>query len=192
MTERTYITVDPGGGVAWSNRNGVFTSNIPETRRDMIDLFKKIIEDNESSSPVTAYTEKVAAYIPDAGASMMFVYGRNVERPGCILETLGVRIIEITPQAWQKELGLGKSERIPAPRMPKGLKMSEKVIWRSKNKLAIQAARVHNSSAKREWKRKLKDESQRRFPTLKVTLQTCDALLLLDAAIQMEGEKLNL
>jgi hypothetical protein len=33
-----------------------------------------------------------------------------------------------------------------------------------------------------EWKNKLKAEAQRRFPSLKVTLQTADALLLLDAA----------
>jgi hypothetical protein len=35
-----------------------------------------------------------------------------------------------------------------------------------------------------EWKRKLRDEAQRRHPALKATLQTADAILLLDHAIQ--------
>ena len=35
-----------------------------------------------------------------------------------------------------------------------------------------------------QWKRKLRDEAQRRHPALKVTLQTADALLLLDHARQ--------
>jgi hypothetical protein len=35
-----------------------------------------------------------------------------------------------------------------------------------------------------QWKRKLRDEAQRRFPDLKVTLNTADALLLLDHARQ--------
>lgn len=37
-----------------------------------------------------------------------------------------------------------------------------------------------------EWKNKLKAEAQRRFPHLKVTLKTADALLLLDYAIAQE------
>ena len=35
-----------------------------------------------------------------------------------------------------------------------------------------------------QWKRKLRDEAQRRHPELKATLQTADAILLLDHAIQ--------
>jgi hypothetical protein len=35
-----------------------------------------------------------------------------------------------------------------------------------------------------QWKRKLRDEAQRRHPELKATLQTADAILLLDHAMQ--------
>lgn len=35
-----------------------------------------------------------------------------------------------------------------------------------------------------QWKRKLRDEAQRRHPELKVSLATADAILLLDHAIQ--------
>lgn len=191
MTYRTFIAVDPGGSgaVAWSGRHGAFVEPMPVTRRDTIDLIKKALY--EAVNPI-AYMEKVAAFIPDGGASMMFEYGRKVERPGCILEMLDIRVIEIIPRSWQKELGLGKSDRIMPPRMPKGLNKAQKIAWRVQNKVALDAARVHNAKAKRDWKNKLKDEAQRRFPNLKVTLKTCDALLLLDAAIKLEGEKLNL
>lgn len=191
MTERTFIAVDPGSGgsIAWSNRHGEFVEKMPPTRRDTIDLFKKALY--EPHDPI-AYMEKVAGYIPDGGAGAMFEYGRNVERPGCILECLNIRIIEIIPRSWQKILGLGNSDRIIPPRMPPRLTREQKIAWRAKNFVALESARVHNDKAKRDWKNKLKEEAQRRFPGLKVTLKTCDALLLLDAAIKTEGEKLNI
>jgi hypothetical protein len=57
----------------------------------------------------------------------------------------------ITPQKWQKQLNLGKSE-----------------------------------GDKPEWKRKLKGHAQRTYPDLTVTLKTADALLILEAARQLE------
>lgn len=190
MTERTYISVDPGGAFAWSNRLGVFAITMPDTRRDMIDLVKRIKSEHEGSVEPVAYMEKVVPYIPDAGGSMMFQYGRNVERPGCILETLDVRTIEISPQAWQKELNLGKSERIQGPRMPLKLTRGQKMAWRVKHKGELETVRAYNAKAKREWKSKLKSEAQRRFPQMRVTLFTCDALLILEVAIKLEGEQL--
>ena len=175
--------------MAWSNRHGAFVKPMPVTRRDTIDLIKETLY--EAVDPI-AYMEKVAAFIPDGGASMMFEYGRKVERPGCILEMLNIRVIEIIPRSWQRELGLGKSDRISPPRMPQGFNKAQKIAWRLQNKVALDAARVHNAKAKRDWKNRLKEEAQRRFPQLNVTLKTCDALLLLDAAIKLEGEKLNL
>lgn len=35
-----------------------------------------------------------------------------------------------------------------------------------------------------QWKRKLRDEARRRFPSIKVTLDNCDALLILEHARQ--------
>lgn len=168
---------------------------MPETRAEMIDIIWRIIQ--ESSEPSIAfYIEKVSSFIPDGGASMMFEYGRNVERPGCIIETIArtsgiiIRTVEITPKAWQKELGLGGSDRISPPRMPNGLDQRGKAVWKSLNSLAIASAKAHNDKAKREWKNKLKGEAYRRFPELKITLKNCDALLILLAAIQIEGSSL--
>lgn len=188
ITQRTFMAVDPGGAIAWSNRQGTFTRNWPDTRRDMIDLFNRILGEHEGPVAPVAYMEKVVAYIPDAGASSMFEYGRRVERPGCVMECLGIRQIEITPQSWQGHLSLGKSERVPTLKMPRGLTMGQKIKWRSQNKNKLESIRLYNARAKRDWKNKLKAESQRRFPDLKVTLFNCDALLILETAIKLEGE----
>lgn len=39
------------------------------------------------------------------------------------------------------------------------------------------------------WKRKLKEEAKRRFPSSFVTLATADALLILDYAMEKEGKR---
>lgn len=187
---KTIIACDPGssGGIAWrSPMNNNHAQKMPETRREVIDLLKHEIGENRDGSAV-AYIEKVAPYIPMAGASAMFEFGRSVERVGCILETLGVRLIEVPPQAWQKALNLGKSERVPVPKMPKGLSGLQKHEWKDANAAAIKSANTHNATAARDWKNKLKGEAQRRFPEIKVTLAICDSLLLLDYAIQRERD----
>lgn len=187
---KTLISVDPGknGAIAWFfGTEACGVERMPETRRAVITLIKTLVVKPEDC---VAYMEKVSSFIPDGGASMMFEYGRAVERPGCILECLGVRTIEIMPKKWQAELGLGSSDRIPGPRMPKNLidKNAEK-LWKYDHAEEIRSAKAHNDRAKREWKNKLKEEAERRFPRLNnITLQTCDALLLLDVAAKLEGE----
>lgn len=171
------IAIDPGasGAIAWCEKDGtdVHVVNMPETRRDTIDAIKAACgRDLET----VCYHEKINPFIPDGGASMMFNFGASVERCGCIIETLGIRLIEIPPKAWQKELGLGSSDRIKVPN--KGEATPEE----------IKAAKAHNAKAKGEWKNKLKEEAQRRFPNLKVTLKTCDALLILEVA-KMKDKK---
>lgn len=177
---KTIISVDPGsaGGIAWWHDiqvvNPTDAKRMPETRRDLIDLFKSIVSQAERLGHGTvAYTEKISGYIPDGGASQMFEFGRSVERAGCILETLGVRIIEVTPQAWQKSFALGVkgTQRVPNGSSPEAKK----------------AIKALNARLKTEWKNKLKGEAQRRFPDIKVTLATCDALLILEYGMRCEG-----
>ncbi len=181
MTSRTFISCDPGasGAICWSNRQGVHAVSMPDTRRGCIDVVKEIIRQNRELSPEecdpVAYIEKIHGFIPDGGASQMFQFGASVERVGCILETLGVRLVEITPQAWQKALGLGTKGLEKAK---PGMTPAEKSLLKARNQII-----------KREWKSKLKSEAERRFPGIKITLKTADALLLLDVAIQLESQR---
>jgi hypothetical protein len=199
---KTIIAIDPGasGGIAVqhitqgrapfgeieADRALTGTYAMPETRGDAINLFKQLAEFPENT---IAYIEKISGFIPDGGASQMFEFGKSVERVGCILETLGVRIIEVTPQSWMKSLALGKMEKVAIPRPPKGMTSVALSVWKQQNTEAIKSVKAANARLKTEWKNKLKAEAQRRFPTVKVTLKNCDALLILEVAKMMEGEK---
>lgn len=181
MTSRTFIAVDPGaaGAIAWSNRNGVFVLPMPEDRRGCIEAIRSIInQDAEIGAPggIVAYHERITGFIPDGGASQMFEFGRAVERVACIMETFDIKVVEITPQAWIKELNMGS----------KGLEKAT----REMSQIEKAALKKRNAEKKRDWKNKLKFEAEKRFPGLKVTLKTCDALLILDAAIEIERQKL--
>jgi len=183
------IAIDPGasGAIAWQDVDGSpQVAKMPETRGDTIDLIKRIIE--SAHTPVTCYHEKVANFIPDGGASQMFAFGRSAERCACIMETLGVPLIEIAPKEWQKLLGLGGSERISVPRMPPKLPKDEAKAWKAANADAVKAAKTHNAKAKRDWKNKLKASAQQRYPGLSATLDTADALLILAASFRYGGQ----
>ena len=162
---------------------------MPEERSELIQLFKTLIAGKPQDC--VGYIEKVSAYIPDAGASMMLNYGIQIERPACILECLGVRMVDMPPKRWQNELGLERTKRLPIPKPPEFLDKRAKAQWNSNHKDEINAIKNQNSKLQREWKEFLKLEAERRFPTLAgITLKTCDALLILDAACKLEGQQL--
>ena len=183
------IAVDPGvnGGVAWisGDASRVQAVHMPATVNDSVRLFCDITKD--LNGEFAAYTEKISGYIPGAGG-MLFEFGRQVERPSAILATLGVRIIEVTPQNWQKSLSLGNSGRSRVPSVPRGLDEPSKAAWRAAHAEEIKAVKSANARLKREWKQKLLGEAQRRFPGLKVTLAIADSLLILDYAKMQERE----
>lgn len=170
---RTVIAIDPGasGGIC-ARADGTFLAYpMPETRGDTISLLWNLAITGER--PIV-YMEKIASFaVPGSGGSAMFEFGRAVERPGAILETLGVPIIEITPQHWQRGLQLGKSNRVK--------------ITADMNEDQRSRTKALNTIYKRDWKNKLKAEAQRRFPQLGITLRTADAALILAYALQSEA-----
>lgn len=146
---RTQLAIDPGksGGIAVRYPcSKVLAFPMPPTEGDLRDLFVRLYNPD---NPTVAFVEKVGGYVGGAGApgSAMFNFGRNF---GFILGALAglfVRTELVTPQQWQKRLGLGTSKGMTTV----------------------------------QWKNKLKEEAQRRFPDLRVTLKTADALLILEA-----------
>ena len=145
----TQFAIDPGkqGGIAVRYAGDkVHAFSMPATEGDIRDLFVRLYNPD---NPTVAYVEKVGGYIGGAGdlGSTMFKFGRNF---GFILGSLAglyIRTELITPQQWQKRLGLGTSKGMTPV----------------------------------QWKNKLKEEAQRRFPEIKVTKLTADALLILEA-----------
>jgi hypothetical protein len=182
MSAKYFIAVDPGagGGIAWQLPDStVGVQQMPETRRDCIDLLRELVVNGAGCQAVI---EKVAKFIPDGGASQMFEYGRNVERCGCILETLGVRLVEVAPKVWQAGLHLGGVIRPELTDDQKAIKKLKSWQRAPKQKAVLKAMKAGDAAAKRDWKQKLRAEAQRLFPAVDVTLKTSDALLILEWA----------
>lgn len=175
------LAIDPGsaGGFAWRSPNGTtLIEKMPDTQPDICRSIKRI---HENTAGIDAcYIEDLPRFIPTGGkdempSSRMGTMFENFGiAKGCLM-TLEIRMIMVTPQKWQKALSLGsKGLQRAAP----GASKEERV-----------AVRQFNERAKREWKRKLKEEAQRRFPSLDVTLNVCDALLILEFARMCENQQ---
>lgn len=99
------------------------------------------------------------------------------ERPTCVIEKVGGYIGKIQPGSAMFTFGFNTGF-IRGAMMSRGWRI-ETVLPASWQKwYSLGTARQCESKA--EWKRKLKGEAERRFPKIKVTLSTSDALLILD------------
>lgn len=105
---KTYIAVDPGqaGGVARimvssDDRYHVETWNMPETEKDIADLFKEI----SKGLDVKAIIERVNAF-PGQGVVSVWKFSANYH--GCRMAMIcaGLSFDQVGPLQWQKELGI--------------------------------------------------------------------------------------
>lgn len=170
------IAIDPGmtGGIACSIGNTVECSKMPETQPDVLHLIRAISA--RALGPITCYIEDIPKYVGEnVPSSAIFVMAENYGYLKGVLQALGIRTIQVTPQKWMKALNLGtKGTRKATP----GAGIEERA-----------AIKAHNAQAKRDWKNKLKAEAQRRFPHLAATLKTADALLILEHARIQENHR---
>lgn len=103
------ISIDPGKSGAivsgWKSTGEPKCFNMPETLGDMIALFRKIA----ITTDCVVYLEKVGGYVGGRGApgSAMFNFGQNYGHLEAVACTLGLEVRHVTPQKWQKALGLG-------------------------------------------------------------------------------------
>lgn len=149
---------------------------MPETDKDVLDFIVESIrayqEYNDAGQPKEsriAVIEKVSGYIGEnQPGSSAFKFGRSTGFLFGIIMALNFRIENPTPQRWIKMLGLGSREHFPKPDRSN---QAEYAAWQRKE-----------SESKRVWKNKLKARAQELYPAQKVTLKTCDALLLLEYA----------
>jgi len=153
-TDRTIIAIDPGcsGGIAvWA------TGCFPVVYKFHDEYVMARLLDRLAVEPdciPVAYLERVHS-MPGQGVASSFKFGANYGfYRGCI-QALGVSLIEVTPQAWQKGLML------PAGK-------------------GNQAAR----------KKQLLQLARERHPEVTgINLATCDALMILDWAINKETKE---
>lgn len=102
------IGIDPGksGGIAVLTSTGSvrYLSKMMDTDKDLLELLDKYRMDS------IVFLEKVHAG-PKMGSSAAFKFGRGYGAIVMAVLAVGVRLEIITPQAWQKKLGLLVSGR---------------------------------------------------------------------------------
>ena len=169
-------TVDPGatGGVAWYDFEGLtHAEKMPETLDDMVKLFRKIENNNFG---IVWYVEKVGTYMPGNSGPAAVTFARHCGHIDAALVALGCTVKYITPQKWMKAMELTKFAPFPRISLLPSLSPQEK-------KAATTAYDKEKSKELTRRKTIRKNEIKQfviaRYPIIKVTLKTADALGLL-------------
>ena len=151
-----FVGIDPGkhGGITALSSGGVIFRACPKTEAGIPQLLRVVLAEHEDKEQVKVVMEKVGGYIGSFGNA-----GGLKGNPGSAMFTFG-RNAGVWVGAM---LAMGLTFEEVAPRTwQKGLG----IIGRMK------------SESKVQWKARLKQEAQQRFPKLLVTLSTADSLLL--------------
>ena len=162
FSDEKIIAVDPGkaGGIAILSKTRNELIEVEPMPETPQDLLKFFTKYQKNS---VCYLERVQG-IPGMAASAMFNFGQGFGQVEMALLCRNIPTIEITPQKWQKELQLG--------------------------------VKGHNTT--NEWKTKLKARAQQIYPKVEkefsiknktMWLKVSDALLILEYARRMEGNK---
>jgi hypothetical protein len=100
----TIIGIDPGtnGGIAWTYGKSVAYEKIPETIKDLFELFTDIVMDRDGDC--RAYLEQVHSS-PQMGVKSAFTFGNGFGHLEMGLTAAGISFSRIRPQVWQKDMG---------------------------------------------------------------------------------------
>jgi len=106
----TYMGIDTGknGGLAAIVDGSPEAVHMPVTERDVWDWFDRW---NPEHGPLVAVIEKVGGYIPGSKGnigSAMFTFGLNYGLLRMALTAADIPWEEVTPQRWQKAIGISK------------------------------------------------------------------------------------
>lgn len=159
----TILACDPGaaGGWAWEFNDEVYVQKMQSTPKDIVEFLRNLAQKTDGYSPLITYIEKVGSYVSGNSATAAVKFARHVGNIEAFLIALSIPYHEILPAIWQKFL-------IGAPnykKIPKEISTKERKRILAKRKT--------------ERKNKIKQNVQARFPHLKITLATSDALGIL-------------
>lgn len=153
---KTIIAIDPGrsGGMAVSAFGAKLCHAMPATEGDVLDLLRSL----KSGADIES--------VPGSPAEMI-----------CVLEEVGGFAGQAQPGSAMFKFGANYGF-IKGVVQTLGIKLElvRPQVWQK----AFGLGTASGCASKTEWKNKLKAEAQRRFPQLKVTLSTADALLMLE------------
>lgn len=156
---KTIIAIDPGasGGIAWMHHGCRANSfKMPETPHDLVELLDSIAK--QYPDPVECLLEDVHS-MPNDSKANAFAFGRNFGVIIGVLAGLKIPYRLETPQSWQAKIQ-GKPGNKPL----------------TKDKEKDKQIKAENKKARKDF---MKAMAQARYPHLKVTLATADALAML-------------
>ena len=151
------ITIDPGqsGGIAWKDERGnVSARKMPETPMDILQFLSKF-------PGYSGCIEKTGGYMPGNSGPAAVKFARHCGHLDMALLACAISTVSVTAQKWQAHIiGKPNYQKIPKETLPK---IRRQIL----------------AHRKTERKNKIKATVQARFPHLKVTLATSDALGIL-------------
>ncbi|MFO1514955.1 MAG: hypothetical protein U1F83_18950 [Verrucomicrobiota bacterium] len=109
------MAIDPGvsGGVAVAAMNAVTCHAMPDTEGDRLELIRsfKTAAEIEGASCVCVL-EEVSGFVGKAQpGSAMFKFGEHYGFIKGVVQALGIKLVLVRPQVWQKSFGLGTASR---------------------------------------------------------------------------------
>jgi len=110
---KTIIGCDPGknGGIAWITDGKACVEKMPDTLKDLWELFQSIMHDGKPAERLQkachgfkAYIEQVSSS-PQMGVVSAFSFGQGYGNLEMALTAAGIPFERVRPQVWQKALG---------------------------------------------------------------------------------------
>ena len=120
-----FIGVDPGasGGIVFLDDAGIVAHKMPATERDVWDVFA-----GQWGVEAFAMIESVHS-MPGQGVSSSFRFGMSYGMLRGILTASGIPWETVTPQKWQRELGVLKKKGHSKPQHKNALKSKAQQLF---------------------------------------------------------------
>jgi hypothetical protein len=187
------LAIDPGlsGGLAWVDHQGkVETLKMPDGMTAIVDGLK----DLKNDGIIEVVMEDVGTYMPGNSGPAAATFARHIGNLETAIYMLQLPLTVVRPQKWEKESGFSVAKHRPPNyaelkarvKQFEVLVKAKKKVDKEEMQLAKKALAAADAKAKQEHKGEIKETMARRYPHLKVTLATADALGILTWAMGRE------
>lgn len=164
------VAIDPGsagGIVALKNTGEITARKMPETDMDIVEYFEGLLSVNYPGEKCVCYMEKVGGFV-----------GMRTNFISCPKCRSSIPVKAGDPGSAMFKFGFGNG-LLTGIILAKRIRL-ELVTPHSWQK--VLGLGTKSGMSKTEWKNKLKAMAQRLYPEMRVTLNTADALLILEYA----------
>ena len=154
------IGIDPGanGAIAYDNYDITYVAKMPKTVDQIYKLLYKLVLIADGHESIHCFLEKVGGYVEGNAATAAVKFARHNGHLDMALVALGIKTSQVAPAVWMRKV-LGGNILYPI-----GLTISQKKTYR---------------------KNIIKQTMQDKYPQIKVTLTSADALGILDYGNQI-------